>query len=259
MVTVSVIMSVHNNKKYVGDAVQSVLDQDYSDFEFIIYDDGSTDGTFDVLKSFNDERIILKRNKKSIGLTKTLNKMLSMARGKYIARMDGDDICEVTRFSKQVKMLESSDVCGTWITLIAEDGEQIVERKYSGNIDKSILIASPLAHPSVMFRKSLVDEYKGYDEDFVSGQDYDLWLRYWSAGARFSVVQESLLKYRIHTESVKSKNTRAVLRNTLRIKRKARTEYDVRFGFFGWLRIGMERVASLLPSRLVLWAWRKTL
>jgi len=113
---VTVLMPVYNGEKYLNEAIDSILGQTFKDFKFLIINDGSTDGTADILKSYKDSRIKVTNNEKNIGLTKSLNKGLKMAKSEYIARMDADDISLPTRLQKQVEFMDSHPkvgVCGT--------------------------------------------------------------------------------------------------------------------------------------------------
>ncbi len=128
---VSVIMSVYNGDKYLREAIESILNQTFTDFEFIIVNDGSTDNSLEIIESYDDERIKTINNKKNIGLTKSLNKALKFAKGKYIARQDADDVSLPNRFEKQVEYLDSHPevaLVGTSVYLIDENGKIIGKR-----------------------------------------------------------------------------------------------------------------------------------
>jgi glycosyltransferase involved in cell wall biosynthesis/GT2 family glycosyltransferase len=180
---ISVIMSVYNDEKYLKEAVESILNQTYSDFEFIIVNDGSTDNTKKILHQFSDPRIKIINNEKNIGLTKSLNIALKSARGEYIARMDGDDISHPLRFEKQVAFLEKHQEClvlGTFMHMIDENGNKIgLWGRYENfeDIKTGLLIQNEIGHGSTMLRRSAIEKVGYYDENFLYAQDYDLWLR----------------------------------------------------------------------------------
>jgi GT2 family glycosyltransferase/radical SAM superfamily enzyme YgiQ (UPF0313 family)/Flp pilus assembly protein TadD/glycosyltransferase involved in cell wall biosynthesis len=180
---VSVIMSVHNGELHLKQAIKSIMEQGFLNYEFIIIDDASTDATLDILRSFRDPRIAIFRNNRNLGLTASLNIGLRSARGKYIARMDADDVSIPHRFAQQVDYLErnpSVAVVGSAYYIINEDGTVtgIVEvLTDSGEIAKDLPRQNWFGHGSVMMRKSCIDEVGGYDEKFVYAQDYDLFLR----------------------------------------------------------------------------------
>ncbi len=176
-------MSVYNSEKYLQEAVDSILNQTFKDFEFIIINDGSTDRTKEILESYQDHRIIL-INQENMGLTKSLNKGISLAKGEYIARQDADDISLPERLEKQLEFLERYNnitLLGTAVKIIDEKGIYIHTRKYPidySSIRKFIKKDNPFSHGSVMFRRKCFLEMGGYREIFFIAQDYDLWLRF---------------------------------------------------------------------------------
>jgi len=203
---ISVIMSVHNGEAYLKDAVESVLSQTYKDFEFIVVDDASTDSSLKILESYPSIKIV--RNEKNIGLTKSLNHALSIAQGDYIARMDADDISLPHRLQVQKDFLDShpSIVCvGSSLTIIDTKGNVVGTKQATTDSDLLMfymILKNQIAHPSVMFRKDIILAAGGYDESVRYAQDYDLWSRLMNAGYTFSNINEPLIKYRIHGESI---------------------------------------------------------
>ena len=180
---VSVIMSVYNGEKYLREAIDSILNQTFTDFEFIIINDGSTDHTKQILESYSDPRIRL-FHQKNIGLTKSLNIGLKIAEGEYIARMDADDISLPERFSRQVKYLDNNLHVG----LLGSRYLQIDEKGVDQNeiqvpigrediFNHLLLFGSAFCHSSMMFRKLLAQNAGFYDESMMYAQDYDLGIR----------------------------------------------------------------------------------
>lgn len=207
--TISVVLPVHNGAKYISEALDSILCQTYSDFEFIIIDDGSMDDTYEILKRYqamdNRINIISRKNK---GLIETLNEGVDLARGKWLARMDSDDIALPHRFERQLKMLESmgADICGSWVQRFGTSDKRIVRlRKTNDAIKAEMLFCSPFAHPSVMMRTSLIKHLR-YDTVWESAEDYDLWERAIENGYVMTNVQEVLLLYRVHNEQISIKS-----------------------------------------------------
>lgn len=202
---VSVVMAVWNGEKYLRQAIDSILAQTFTDFEFIIVDDCSTDATTQIIQGYDDERIQFATNEENIGLTRSLNKGLALARGEYIARMDGDDVSQPERLAKQVAFMEANHevgACGTWAQDIDQGGKVIRNREAltGDELDSFYWRVSPLIHPTAMFRfTSSVGPW--YDETVPVAQDYDLWLRI-RAGQRLSNLPEYLLLYRVHDESI---------------------------------------------------------
>ena len=168
---------------FLKDAVESILNQTYKNFEFIIVDDASVDNSWDYLKNLNDHRIKLIKNKKNLGLAASLNKALKVAKGNYIARMDADDISLPTRFEEQVNYLQknpSITLCGTWVDLINDKGEKIGEKKYpteDSKIKKSLAWYPAIVHPTFMSRKGFYKTLNGYDTDFDFAEEYELMMR----------------------------------------------------------------------------------
>ena len=161
---VSVILPAYNCEKYIDKAIQSVLDQTWSDFELIIINDGSSDGTETIIRAFNDPRIILVNNPGNKGLIFSLNRAIDMAKGNYIARMDADDICLPERLGKQKRILDENDsiaVVATTIDFIKDSEERTgtwpLDRKNitPEQIRKQMPFENCIAHPSVMIRTAM--------------------------------------------------------------------------------------------------------
>jgi len=194
-------MPVYNGSEFLGEAIESILNQTFNKFEFLIIDDGSTDQSIEQIKSYNDERIRLIPNKKNIGQSASLNKGIKMARGDYIAIMDQDDISIQDRLKVQFEFMENHsniDVCGSWLELIGTyDGIVKYETK-SERIKMNLLTNVSLAHSAVMIRKSTLIKYDlNYNSNLSIAQDYDLWVRMFEH-CSFANIPEPLLKYRIH-------------------------------------------------------------
>ncbi|WP_289020808.1 glycosyltransferase [Desulfobacter postgatei] len=179
---ISVIMGVYNGEKYVSRAVESILNQTYKNFEFIIINDGSTDNTKKILESYSDQRIRL-FHQENIGLTKTLNKGLEKARGEFIARQDADDISHRSRLERQVRYLERRpdiNLAGTHINFIDKNGKRFSTWRppeTHSDILNALTRYNCFCHGSVIFRKSCLEKTGPYNEFFLYTQDYDLWCR----------------------------------------------------------------------------------
>lgn len=181
MPKVSVLMPVYNGEKYLKDAIDSILNQTFIDFEFIIINDGSIDNTRKIIESYDDQRILL-INQENKGLPITLNIGIEIARGEFIARMDADDISEENRLMEQVEFMDQNSevgICGSNINLINDKSEHIGHMMYPlehDDIKAQMLFNCPLAHPTVIFRKSFLDE-SGLRYSEGKSEDYDLWTR----------------------------------------------------------------------------------
>lgn len=203
--TVSVVLPVYNGGKYLAEAIESILGQTFTDFELLVIDDGSTDGSLQVLRDFEqkDNRIRL-HTRENRGLVPTLNELIQMSRGTWIARMDADDIARPERLARQLDWLEQTgaDVCGSWVQRFGSGDKRLVRLYQSDHAIKTeLLFFSPFAHPSVMFRASLA-KMLPYDDTWIKAEDYDLWIRAVEAGWKMSNIPEVLLLYRVHPGQV---------------------------------------------------------
>lgn len=205
MAKVSVIMGIYNskNKEYLTKSINSVLNQTFSDFEFIICNDGSTNDCEKWAKEIckADRRVIFIKNKENKGLAHTLNKCLKIANGKYIARMDDDDCNDLERFRRQVEILDNNnnvDVvnCNSYIF---DNNGVWGELRYNSKITKEdFLYNNPIVHPSVMVRKTAYEMVNGYRDikKTIRVEDYDLFMRMQEKGIHMVTIQEPLFLYR---------------------------------------------------------------
>ena len=203
---ISVIMPVYNSMEFLRSAVNSILNQTYTNFEFIIVDDGSTDDSASIISQFKDSRIkFYKREHK--GITEQLNYGLRKAQGVYFARMDADDISYHSRFEEQLKVLSEKkiDIVGSNIEYIDLKGKTIGFMKYPEEHEKiefQMPIFQSVSHPTILSRINCIKILNGYN-DFPFCEDFDFFLRILKAGYRFYNVQKILLKYRFHYNYLK--------------------------------------------------------
>lgn len=204
---ISVIMSVYNGERYLREAIDSILKQAFADFEFIIVNDGSTDGSLEIIQSYHDDRIRVINNEINIGLTKSLNKAIKQARGEYIARQDADDVSLPNRLEEQIKYFEKHPevaLLGTSVYEIDKQGKVvrrvIAPAKPGGNLLKG----NQFTHGSIILKREAVDRLGGYNELFRYGQDYELWLR---IAKHYEVrnLTQVLYKLRFHRERIRSR------------------------------------------------------
>jgi glycosyltransferase involved in cell wall biosynthesis len=204
---ISVIMPVYNGRKFLKEAIFSVLNQTEKDFELIIVDDGSTDSSANIAKSFADDRIKFFEKEHS-GLIDTLNFGIKKARGEFIARMDADDISEPNRFAEELKFFKEHPnyaLVGSFATAINESGEATREMDYPpadwNAVKKYSLLHNPFIHPSVMVKKSILDKAGAYRKPFRNIEDYELWTRIMYRYPSGN-IPKPLLRYRMHEGQV---------------------------------------------------------
>ena len=204
---VTVLMPVFNGERYLRAAIDSIIDQTFRDFELLIINDGSTDSSEHIMTSYNDPRIRLDRNEKNLGLIATLNKGFNLALGKYIVRMDCDDISLPSRLAVLVQAMDRNQewgLCGSWIKIL-ENSDAVWVQTYPSDHDTikcELLFDSPLAHPSVIFRRSLLERHRiYYDDRYRHAEDYELWCRLIQITFLANIPQ-ILLLYRIHGSQV---------------------------------------------------------
>jgi glycosyltransferase involved in cell wall biosynthesis len=216
----SVILCVYNGETFLEEAIRSVLAQTFGSFEFLIVDDGSTDGTAAILAACTDRRIRVIRNGSNLGLIASLNIGLEAATGEFIARMDADDVCTPGRFQRQIDFLRQHldiGLCGSWLQVIGE--ETVIPFPVTHEqIKVALLDQNPLAHPSVLFRSRLIsDNGLKYDAEFLAAEDYELWTRLVFL-TKLANIPEPLLLYRQHEQQVTSKKMAVVNSAAGRIK-----------------------------------------
>lgn len=203
---VTVLMPVYNGEPYLSKAIESVLNQTFTDFEFLIINDGSTDNSVEIIESYGDSRICLIHNKTNAGLVFTLNKGLDLAQGEYIARMDSDDISLPERLERQAELMDRNPAVGissAWIKLFGAGYSEIWRYPADdASIKARLIFESVIMHPAVIIRKEVLAKHGLYYSSDVSyAQDYDLWVRC-AKYTRFANIDEVLLKYRMHDKKV---------------------------------------------------------
>lgn len=239
--TVTVLLPVYNAAGFIAQTIESILAQTFTDFELLLINDGSSDESVKIIEQFNDSRIRLVLNERNLGLIETLNRGAALARGKYIARMDADDVALPQRLEKQVAFLNQHSgihIVAAFVDFINTDGE--VTGSWStdraANTEAAIQAMMPqtncIAHPAVMIRTETLRQFL-YSPAQKGAEDYDLWLRLLAAGKRIAKIEEVLLHYRIHLASITVQLKAAVPleKRLLRIKRKFAAGQLRRFRF----------------------------
>jgi len=236
---VTVLMPVYNGERYLREAMDSILAQTFTDFEFLIINDGSTDRSVEIIESYDDPRIRLVHNEKNLKLIATLNKGFDLARGEFLARMDCDDISLPTRLSRQAAFMEAHPevgVCGTWAKKI-DSGRKVMGNFKSpagADMEKYIWRPTPIIHPTAFFRNTIYKDFR-YDQNYHDAEDLELWQRIFGA-ARLDNLDEFLLLYRIHPSSVTS----------LRREVQLRSVYKAFLKFYGSEDISYEEFLSVI-------------
>lgn len=225
---VSVLMPVYNCSNTISEAIECIIEQNYTNWELIICDDGSADNTVSIVENYlrkYSEKIKLIENEKNMGLNYTLNRCLQIAQGKYIARMDGDDLCSPDRFQIEIEELENNDK----IAIISTDMEFFDESGVWGRIrhpdyptPKDFIKESPFCHAPCMVRKEAYDAVNGYtvDEKLLRVEDYHLWIKMYAAGFKGKNIHTALYQMRDDRNAYNRRNFRSRL-NEAYVKRLA--------------------------------------
>ncbi len=257
---VTVLLPVYNGDRYLRVAVESILQQTFGSFQLLIVDDGSTDGTEPICRSFTDPRIRVVRHEKNAGLVSALNSGIDLIRTKYVARMDADDVALPDRLARQIAFLESRPdiaACGSWARELVDGRLRAVMFRPTGQyLRQTAWQPVPIFHPTACLRTEVLQELR-YRPDFIHAEDYDLWLRL-CRHHRIDNVPKVLLHYRIHQTSV-SHAYRALQRsNAWRAFREHFSEVDVPLEDFEALT-GVSCEASPFTRMRLKRPWRKQL
>jgi glycosyltransferase involved in cell wall biosynthesis len=258
---VTVLTSIYNGEKYLREALDSILNQTFKDFEFLIINDCSTDKTAEILESYRDPRIRIVNNEENMGLTKSLNKGLKLANSEYIARMDADDISLPERLQKQVEFLDEHPeigVLGTWIQWIDENSKpSIIIRPPTapGVIGWFLIFENCVAHPSVMMRADVIIQLGFYNAEAIHAQDYDLWVRA-NFITRIANIPDTLVQLRVWEGSISSRQAQTqemiaintmheMIRRVLGSEVPLETVADLRKSGIGSLSVSSKRIGAV--------------
>ena len=200
---ITVSMPAFNSERYIAEAIESVLSQTYQNFELVIFDDGSTDRTREIIDRYTDKRIIRLYSDKNQGLIAARNNIAQVAKGKYLALLDADDRALPERFAIQVSYLESQgvDICGADHWTLNQDGGEIKpskQRHSDADIRALLTICSPLCNPAIMGRTEIFKKFP-YMRSYLHAEDYCLWTEISLAGYRFGNIKRKLIVYRLHS------------------------------------------------------------
>lgn len=223
---ISVVMPAYNAEEYISESIESVLKQSFEDFELIIVDDGSTDNTVEIIKSFKNNKIVLIQ-KEHNGIVDSLNIGIKRATGKYIARMDADDIMHIDRLKIQHAIMEeepSITVCGTWMILFGEKVPTGRIIQYGNGVVGypviQLLRGNFMFHPTVMMRKDFLDHHSLQYKNYPHAEDYQLWLEIAKKNGVFYIESQALLYYRVSETQVSRVKEKEQWETGLRIKQE---------------------------------------
>lgn len=225
---ISVIMATFNEPpEMVSQSIESILNQSFSDFELLIFDDSTNSDTVAAIDSFSyDSRVKVYRSENRVGFVASLNRGLELADGEYIARMDGDDISLPERFKTEIDFLKADrkiSVVGGSMDIIDKDNATVSHRDYPLGGFRFYLhscMRSPLAHPTVMMRREIVDAGFRYDESLERSEDLDLWLRLMNAGYKISNLPDTVLKYRVLDNFEDKRSSDIQRKYTFKVRKK---------------------------------------
>lgn len=227
---ISVVMPVYNGEKYLREAIDSILNQTYNNFEFIILNDGSTDKTEEIILSYDDTRIVYVKNEENLQIVKTLNKGVSLAKGKYIARMDADDVSQPDRFKKQIQFMEHNPdvgVCGTWVKTFGDietNWDYPTEYK---ELYISLMFYTPIAHSTVFIRKDILKKYS-YKQSYNKAEDYKIWVDI-SKKIKIVNIPFYLLRYRLHSSQTGVVNNQHQMNITNKIRKEVLFDFGLSY------------------------------
>lgn len=234
-------MSTFNNDLYIKESIESVLNQNYDNFEFIIIDDCSTDNTFEIVKSFQDKRIIYIKNKENKGLVTNLNKGIGISTGKYIARIDSDDYwVDKDKLKKQVDFLENNKeygLVGTQAKAYDLNNNYLFSIKnpiLDYKIRKVTLVKNPFIHSSVLYSKKVINECGKYNEKEKNVEDYGLWMRI-GKKMKLANLNSFSVYYRLNKKGItQSNNLKQIKANILLIKKNRKNYPNYFLGILKW-------------------------
>lgn len=261
---VSVVMASFNEPEhYISMSIDSILNQSYQNIELLIADDSTKEETIKTIDKFasSDSRIAVIRQSERMGVVKARNECLTKAKGEYIAILDADDIAEPERIEKQVSFLQSNekvDLLGTGMTIIDGDGKEVSYRYYPAKglpLHFWMCFRNPLGHPTVMFRRKIVDDGFLYRKDFGNGEggkvswggeDLDLWFRCRNAGYKLYNLHELLIRYRIDGDMALTRKRDN--NNNLRIRVK---NFKLKYFFFDSISVMFALMRNITPTKVV--------
>lgn len=260
---ISVLMPNYNWEKYISEAIESILNQNFTDFEFIIIDDGSSDKSWEIIQDYakKDERIVALKNEENLWVQNTRNKLFEEAQWEYYAFFDSDDISYLNRLEIQIEFFKKHsdiDICGSNFEIINKDWNITETKKFpetDDEIKKSFFYRNPFGQNTILLKAKCVKIVGWYNTSFTVAEDLDLWVRLW-VKYKMHNIQENLIQYRIHWQNSILTKQKLHIQNTLKIRKKAiQLGYKITFTwrihyFWTWCM-------QFLPPKLVLFIFNK--
>ena len=258
--TVTVVMTSYNYERFLDEAIQSVVAQTWTDWEMIVVDDQSTDGSWSIIERWTkaDRRIAAVRPSRRLGFVGALNLGMSVATGQFIAIIDSDDVWSPQRLEQEIRFLQDPahnqvGVCGANCLLIDEHGREVGRKQYplsDPSCPRAWWYRNPFYHSATLIRRACFDRYGLYDERFPMAHDLDLWFRF-GQGWQFHNLPDYLVKYRISGFNASLRRQKALIRSTIAARRWAAAEYGYTMDRSARLALGLVWCAQWLPASLV--------
>jgi glycosyltransferase involved in cell wall biosynthesis len=262
MPKISIVLPTYNGSKWIADAIQSIVNQSFGDWELLVIDDGSTDGTYKIVLDFckNDSRVLYIKNEQNLGLQKTLNKGINLTKGEYIARIDDDDRwSDADKLKKQVEFLDLNSDCvliGTGVVVVDDFDREILRYlnpETDKNIRSTILKRNPFVHSSVVFRKDAGIKAGLYDEgDYGKHiEDYEFWFRLGREGKMYNLPIYAV-RFMSRTGNTTNKNRSLQLFKAIRLIKDNRKYYKgyLKSLCFAYFRFFSFKIFNLLPKNI---------
>jgi len=261
---VSVLMPAYNAERYIGNSIESILNQTFKNFELIISDDASTDKTWGIIRKYKqkDKRIVAIRNKKNLYIAENRNLLVRLAKGKYIAWQDADDISIPDRLQKQYEFMEKNSkvgIVGGYLEFFDDSGVKSV-RKYAESdkeLRKNIFRFSPVAQPTAMIRKKCFDQLGLYNPDYPPAEDIDMSFRIGSKYL-FANIPQITLKYRDHQKSATYRKLKKIELTTIEVRKKYNNKFGYHMNFLDLLYNLLQLISIfLIPAKIKIYLFNK--
>lgn len=217
-------MPVYNGEKFLEETIESVLNQTFTDFKYIILNDNSTDASLEILQKYQvkDDRIVIVNKAENVGPANLRNEGIAMAETNFVALIDADDIAMPTRFEKQIKVMEANEnlgLCGTWFTIFGDKKEKVIRHSVTHEeLKVQMLNNCGIGNPTVMLRKDLLGDIK-FENQFVPAEDYGMFCEFINK-AEFYNIPESLLRYRWHPNNISQTKEENLRKSEVLIKKR---------------------------------------